>query len=138
MAQDPILPHFLMCSTASLQLHTALNCLAMQSADPVPNLWCGLMSQTGLRDLLQILHTDASAPSQPSMSTTATNAFANTSLQDYLHSRDRCPLVQHVISFLKRAPLRINEQIYLQSIENAKENMMSKIQGTEPNQISSR
>lgn len=63
--------------------------------------------------------------------------FANTSLQDYSHSRAMCPFVQHVTTFLKKAPLRINEQIYLQNIENAKENMTSTIQGAGPNQISS-
>lgn len=91
-----------------------------------------------IRDLLQIVHTDDFCSlSGPSLGTTAINAFANTSLQDYSHSRAMCPFVWHVTNFLKIAPLRINEQIYLQNIENAKENMTSKIQGTEPHQISS-
>lgn len=43
-----------------------------------------------------------------SMNTAGINAFASTSLQDYLHSGAMCPFVQHVINLLKRAALKIN------------------------------
>lgn len=72
-----------------------------------------------------------------SVNTAAVNAFVNTSLQDYLHSRAMCLFVQHVINFLKIAVLKINVWIYLQNTENANKNITSQIQGTGSNQISS-
>lgn len=72
---------------------------------------------------------------QSSMNTAAKNAFASTSLQDYLHSRATCPFVQHVINFLKIAALKINAWIYLQNIKNATKPITS--QGSGSNQIPS-
>lgn len=152
MAQDPILPHVLMCSNAGFtqpwtawpwdllilsptcgvgwcprlssayshthsHLPTPWSCLMLQTGAPMmaQSQWAAAVSSTGhsgsgicCRWFIQM----TSSPSQPPMNTTAINAFANTSLQDYSHSRAMCPFVQHVTTFLKIAVLRINEQIF--------------------------